>query len=82
MSRNCNFVRCTTGQEDFVSKTSLAIPLYAPEGDLSARKLQGWTVEGDVGQVAYGVSRKAFEVKVPPVLWGLLPVELAGRKKD
>jgi hypothetical protein len=81
MTQNSNFVRCASGPEDFVSKSNLLIPLYVPENDPLGPKLREWTVEGDVGQVGYGFSRRAFDVKVPPGLWGLLPVDLPERAR-
>jgi hypothetical protein len=76
MSRNCNFDSCSSGAEDFVSKTGIAVPLYVPEGDPVGWQVREWTAEGDVGEVQFGFSRKAFEVKAPGILWALLPVDL------
>ena len=49
MSKNCNFVRCTLSEQDFNSRTSLAVPVYVSDGDPNGWKLRELIQVSDAG---------------------------------
>jgi hypothetical protein len=77
VSKNCNFVACSIALHDYVSFTGITVPLYMPDADPLISSLPGQMVEPSTGLVGYAFSRRPYDVKLPPSLWALLPIDLA-----